>query len=387
MRGLAKYSDVHARATRRCSTRFTNKVRLQRDTHVNEVSQQVAVLPRRNVLRFMAAGSVVQASQTLDAKASPSLPAWRQGSEWMWNGMKVRWSVLGEDKPGTPLLLVHGFGASLEHWRYNAPVLAENRPVYSIDLLGFGFSDKPTTPNGFKCWGGHVWARQLLAFIDEVVKEPVVLVGNSLGGYSSLMASVAGETSKESVKGLVLVNSAGPLVEGDKQDDPFWSLADDLDALDKIDSDAGFSPGEFLKKFTAYVGFIVLRSKTRVLQILSQVYTDSKENINDDLSDLILGPAWTANSFEVFYQTTVGGNGKPGISVNKLMETLRTNGTPTALLWGVNDPWITDSKAQQMLGLNPEADYIPLVAGHCPHDEKPADFNAGLNEWLTAKGL
>jgi pimeloyl-ACP methyl ester carboxylesterase len=68
------------------------------------------------------------------------------------------------------VLLVHGFGASLEHWRYNVPVLAEQRPVYAIDLLGFGFSDKPTVPNGFKCWGGHVWARQLLAFIDEVVK-------------------------------------------------------------------------------------------------------------------------------------------------------------------------------------------------------------------------
>jgi hypothetical protein len=51
-----------------------------------------------------------------------------------------------------------------------------------------------------------------------------------------------------------------------------------------------------------------------------QVYTDSKENINADLSDLILGPAWTANSFEVFYSTTVGGSGKPGISVNKLMQ-------------------------------------------------------------------
>ena len=71
-------------------------------------------------------------------------------------------------------MLVHGFGASLEHWRYNVPVLAESRPVYSIDLLGFGFSDKPTTPNGFKRWGGHVWARQLLAFIDEVVKVRVV---------------------------------------------------------------------------------------------------------------------------------------------------------------------------------------------------------------------
>jgi len=33
-----------------------------------------------------------------------------------------------------------GFGASLEHWRDNVPSLAQDRPVYDIDLLGFGFS-------------------------------------------------------------------------------------------------------------------------------------------------------------------------------------------------------------------------------------------------------
>jgi pimeloyl-ACP methyl ester carboxylesterase len=53
----------------------------------------------------------------------------------------------------------------------------------------------------------------------------------------------------------------------------------------------------------------------------------------------------------------------------------------------VNDPWITEKKAKQILALYPEADYIPLKAGHCPHDEKPADFNAGLEQWLAATKL
>jgi pimeloyl-ACP methyl ester carboxylesterase len=99
----------------------------------------------------------------------------------------------------------------------------------------------------------------------------VVLVGNSLGGYSALLASAAGATSKESVKGLVLVNAAGPLVENDKQDDPFWSLANDLDEADNIDTKKGFSLGEILKKRTVFFGFLALRSKSRVLQVLSQV--------------------------------------------------------------------------------------------------------------------
>ena len=37
------------------------------------------------------------------------------------------------------VLLVHGFGASTDHWRYTIPVLAKTHEVHAIDLLGFGF--------------------------------------------------------------------------------------------------------------------------------------------------------------------------------------------------------------------------------------------------------
>eukprot|EP00959_Pyramimonas_sp_CCMP1952_P292737 6122512-Pyramimonas_sp.AAC.1 len=108
MRGISRNSSTTAssvyspRLVKRCSTRFTNKVRLQKETYVNEVAKQISAVPRRNVLQYMAAGSVAQATQAVGAVASPSPPTWRQGSEWKWNGHTVRWSVLGADKPGTP---------------------------------------------------------------------------------------------------------------------------------------------------------------------------------------------------------------------------------------------------------------------------------------------
>ena len=59
------------------------------------------------------------------------------------------------DRPA--LLLVHGFGASTDHWRHNIPVLAETHSVHALDLLGFGRSAKPgglpmAAPSGAISW-------------------------------------------------------------------------------------------------------------------------------------------------------------------------------------------------------------------------------------------
>jgi pimeloyl-ACP methyl ester carboxylesterase len=40
---------------------------------------------------------------------------------------------------GTPVVFLHGFGASAYHWRYNIPVLAQSHRVFAMDLLGMGW--------------------------------------------------------------------------------------------------------------------------------------------------------------------------------------------------------------------------------------------------------
>jgi len=256
--------------TQRCCTFISTRARDQAAVQSPRVTRRKALAASTVVVCGAGGDGGAAVAMSPPKAGSGSGEAWREGRRWEWSGHSVRWSVLGEDKPGTPLLLVHGFGASLEHWRYNAPELAEDRPVFVIDLLGFGFSDKPTVPNGFKCWGGHVWARQLSSFVDQVIKKPVVLVGNSLGGYSALLAASA---TSASVAGLVLVNSAGPMVEEGKQDDPFWALADDLDSLDAVEGnkEGKFALSELLKRIPAYLGFLFLRTERRVLATLSQV--------------------------------------------------------------------------------------------------------------------
>ncbi|WP_230203054.1 alpha/beta fold hydrolase [Parafrankia discariae] len=114
--------------------------------------------------------------------------------------------------PGTtvgspPVVCVHGLGGSYTNWLALAPLLASTSRVLAPDLAGHG-----RTPLGGR--GADVAANRLLLdrFLGEVVGEPVILVGNSMGGLIGMLQAVH---RPESVRGLVLLDPALPLRRGD----------------------------------------------------------------------------------------------------------------------------------------------------------------------------
>lgn len=64
-------------------------------------------------------------------------------------------TILAPTQPA--LVLIHGFGASVYHWRYNIPALvSEGYRVLALDLLGFGLSDKPIIDYSAETWRDQV---------------------------------------------------------------------------------------------------------------------------------------------------------------------------------------------------------------------------------------
>jgi pimeloyl-ACP methyl ester carboxylesterase len=103
---------------------------------------------------------------------------------------------------GPPVVCVHGLGGSHANWHDLAPLLAQHRRVVALDLAGFG-----RTPRAGRSASVRANRALLDRFLAEVVGEPAVLVGNSMGGTLSVLEAAA---HPERVVELVLIGPAGP---------------------------------------------------------------------------------------------------------------------------------------------------------------------------------
>lgn len=279
--------------------------------------------------------------------------------DWTWNNHQVRYTVAGE---GKPLLLIHGFGASIGHWRKNIPVLAEKGyKVFAIDLLGFGDSAKP--PINYTL---ELWQQQIKDFWSAHIKEPTVFIGNSIGGLISLMLMT---NYPEITAGGVLINCAGGL--NHRPDELKFPLNLVMSAFTKLVS----SP------VTGKLIFNNIRRKNQIRRTLYQVYCD-RTAVTEELIDLLYTPACDPGAQQVFASVLTA---PAGLAPQKILPNLQH---PLLIIWGAEDPWtpITGAKIyQQLADKNPDVKFqVVEAAGHCPHDEKPEEVNSLISNWLTS---
>jgi pimeloyl-ACP methyl ester carboxylesterase len=109
------------------------------------------------------------------------------------------------------VLFIHGLGSSSLAWRDIPEALSEFFHTITIDLVGFGVSEKPEaadyTIKGFSKFIVDFLKERI--GIDKKEHKMISLVGHSLGGY---IASQVAIENKEMIEKLVLIDSSGLLV-------------------------------------------------------------------------------------------------------------------------------------------------------------------------------
>ncbi|EKQ69519.1 putative hydrolase or acyltransferase of alpha/beta superfamily [Leptolyngbyaceae cyanobacterium JSC-12] len=283
------------------------------------------------------------------------------GQYWQWRSQPIYYVKAGENRADRPpLLLIHGFGASTDHWRKNVAGLSSEFEVWAIDLLGFGRSAKPDWQ-----YSGNVWRDQLHDFITEVIGQPAILVGNSLGGYAALCV---GAQRSESAAGVVLINSAGPFtdIQGTTKPDPLRAVMGNVVRM------------LFQQDWASFLLFQYVRQKSVIRKTLEKVYLDQSA-VTPQLVEDIYRPSCDPGAPKVFASVFRTPQGE---KVDVLLHQLTS---PLLMIWGEADPWIdARERGAKFRHYHPQLTEYYLQAGHCPHDEVPDQVNELIRSWVLS---
>ncbi len=115
------------------------------------------------------------------------------------NNLRVRY--LDRNKNGTPLLLLHGLGGSLESWTNNISFLSTKFRVIALDLPGFGMRDKPKIDYSI-----NFYLSFLEKFIKKIKLSRFFMIGSSLGGHIAVEFTIR---NRKMVNKIILVSPAG----------------------------------------------------------------------------------------------------------------------------------------------------------------------------------
>ncbi|PZV15111.1 MAG: alpha/beta hydrolase [Pseudanabaena sp.] len=276
---------------------------------------------------------------------------------WTWRGYEIGYCAEGLeenlDKPA--LVLIHGFGASVGHWRKNIPVLAKKYRVYAIDLIGFGSSAQPKPsdlPYTFETWG-----QQVADFVKEVVGDRAILVGNSIGAVVAMQAAVY---APDLIAKTVLINCSLRLLQEQNQLDMPWFKRIGVKTVQNI----------LGNRAIAKLFFDQVRNRRSVRQILSQAYID-RSAITDELIDILIKPALNPNAVDVFMAFV---RYSQGPRPEDLLAILPCD---AIVLWGERDPWEPiEMGRSSFTRFACVKEFIAIAnAGHCPQDEVPEIIN------------
>lgn len=266
------------------------------------------------------------------------------------NGIETYFEYQGT---GAPVILIPPGGSHTSTWRNNIDALSESYQVWTLDLPGSGYSEKPAE----FAYTHKAFAEFLKEFMETQGIRKAVVGGQSLGGTVALEF---GLDYPEKTAGLILV-SAGGYPQGGKA--------------------SVFDPNRY--QFTSAILWSFSSYPWVVKRFFSYLYYDATGFTKDskliaEICDMYRTPHsrdvpfWMQKALHWDYAIPDYGR-------------IRSVAVPTLILWGNNDRIVSVKMAARF---HEEIRNSRLAifdqAGHMVHEEKPEPVNRAMLAFLNS---
>ena len=257
------------------------------------------------------------------------------------DGMQVHYQEFG-DPTHPKMILIHGYTASTYVWKTVAPQFADKGyHVIAIDLIGYGFSEKPS-------WFDYKIAsqsRMIGRFMNRLGIGKATFVGSSFGGAISSWFTL---DNPERVEKLVLVGS----VINDKPA---------KNAIFKVLGVPGV--GETLSPF-------LIDSKAFLkFRMQGTLHETNHELITKERIETLLRPLKAADAHNSLLTTARNWD------ADRIEEDAHLINQQTLLIWGEHDNVIPKGNGAKLYDRILNSRLVVLKnCGHLPHEEKPELF-------------
>ncbi|MBE3639861.1 alpha/beta fold hydrolase [Mangrovicoccus algicola] len=247
----------------------------------------------------------------------------------------------GMDKPGTPLVIVHGLFGSARNWGVIAKRLADARPVLVVDQRNHGESPW-TDSHGYPDMAGD------LAEVIEGVGGRADVLGHSMGGKAAMVLAV---TRPELVNRLIVADIA-PVRYGHTQM-PY------IEAMRSVDLQAVATRSDADRQLRERVPELQIRAfLLQSLDLQQRRWRLNLDLLAEEMGRIMDFPA-LAGRFD----------------------------GPALFLSGGGSDYVTPDARPAIKALFPKARFVKIPgAGHWLHAEKPREFEAAARVFLEAGG-
>ena len=251
-------------------------------------------------------------------------------------GVNINYSVKGK---GQSLILIHGHGESIYTWRHNIDGLAKKFTVYTLDLKGFGDSDKPLDGD----YSVSAMAELVLQFMHALEIKNPILVCRSFAGKIGIRA-ILSDPSR--FGGLVLLGSA----VGDFEIWPAFLAMSDEGVGEKM---------------------MQAQNETNMRPVVENLHDKSYTVTPEDMREFLRSAnnETSINAYLAYFRDFIADGGSLLGECNKIT-------VPTLIIWGKNDAFISPSHGKLIKKRIKNAKLKILEkGGHNIHEDQPDEVN------------